>query len=92
MDGHTVARLEVAEDTQERRELVDPAVQLLVRDRLRLLVLRLRYPDQRRLVPARRKVSVDAVEAGVQATADEPLPEWRGGRVERRVPLFVPGE
>src|SRR5215469_371576 len=35
---------------------------------------------------------VDAVVAGVQLPADEPLPERRGRGVERGVPALIPGQ
>ena len=75
---------------QQRRELVDPAVELLVGDLLRLLVLTLGHPDQRVLAAARLEVPIDAVDACVQTSADPPLPERRIARIENRVPLAIP--
>ena len=77
---------------QHGRELVDPDVQLAVGDRLVRLALRLGYKDQGGLVRLVREVTVDAVVAGVQLAADEPLPERRVRRVEHRVPLLGPSE
>jgi hypothetical protein len=37
-------------------------------------------------------MSIDAVVAGVDLSADEPFPERRIARVERLVPFLVPGE
>jgi hypothetical protein len=92
VEGHAVAGLHTGEALQERGELVDPLVQLLVGDRRGVLSLRLRYPDQRRLVAAGGQVPVDAVVGGVQAAANEPLPERRVAGVQRRVPVGVPVE
>ena len=92
MEGHAVANLHAAEALQERGELVHPVVEILVRALLRLLVLRLGHPYERRLVGAGLQVAVDAVDARVQPTADEPLPERRVAGVQGRLPLGIPGE
>src|SRR5207248_8979191 len=63
-----------------------------VGDGLGHLVFRFRDPDQRGLVAVPGQVAVDAVEACVQLSADEPLPEGRVAGVERRVPVLVPGQ
>src|SRR5206468_4161422 len=57
-----------------------------------VFVLRLRHPEERRLIAALGQVAVDAVEARIQAPPDEPLPERRVAGVERRVPVRVPVE
>ena len=87
-----VARLHSGEVTEQRGELVDAAMEFRVRDLDGFDVLGLLHPDQRVLVPAAFEVPVDAVDARVQAPADEPLEERRIARVEQRVPLLVPGE
>ena len=92
VEGDPVTGLHATEVPEECRELVHPTVELLVGDRFRLLVLGLRHPDERRLVVARSQMAVDAVEAGVQASADEPLPERGVAGVKRRVPVRVPIE
>jgi hypothetical protein len=92
VEGRPVADPDAAEVPQERSELVDPTVELLIGDLLGLLVLRLRHPDQGRLVRAAGQVAVDAVDAGVQPSPNEPLPERRVARVQRRVPLRIPDE
>ena len=92
VEGHAVADLDPGDALQERGELVDPPVELLVGDRLGLFRLRLGHPDERRLVAARGQVAVDAVVTGVQPASDEPLPERRRAGVERRVPVGVPAQ
>src|SRR6266511_3484469 len=92
VEGHAVPDLDAAEILKERTELVDPRVELLIGDLLGLFVLRLGHPDQGRLVRARGQVAVDAVDAGVQSSPDEPLPERRVARVQRRVPVRIPDE
>ena len=87
-----VARLHSSEVTQQRRELVDAAVELRVRDLHGLHVFGLGNPDQRVSVAAGLEVPVDAVGARVQPPAHEPLEERRLARVQQRVPLPVPGE
>src|SRR5205823_4262286 len=54
--------------------------------------LGLRHPDERRLVAIGGQVAVDAVVTGVQPAADEPLPERRIARIQRRLPVRVPGQ
>ncbi len=76
----------------KRGELVDPPVQLVVGDRLGLLVLGLGHPDDGGLVRPALQVAVDAVVAGVEPPADEPLPEGRVAGVERGVPVAIPAE
>src|SRR6266498_1500667 len=61
VEGHAVAGLYPGEALQERGELVDTRVELLIGDRLGVLALRLGHPDERRLVAAGRKVTVDAI-------------------------------
>jgi hypothetical protein len=90
VESHAVAGLYAADFLEERGELVDPLVQLLVGDRRGVLGLRLGHPDQGGLVPAGGQVPVDAVEGGVQAAADEPPPERRVAGVQGRVPVGVP--
>src|SRR5206468_240323 len=67
MERHAVTLLEPTEVTEQRCELIDALVQLLVGDRLRDLVLRLRDPDEGRLVPVFRQMAIDTVVGGVQA-------------------------
>ena len=64
----------------------------LVGDMLDRLVLWLRDEVNRRLILVLGEVAIDAVVAGIDATADKPSPEWRGARVERDVPRLVPVE
>jgi hypothetical protein len=92
VEGHAVADLHVAEVLQERGELVDPAVELPVRDRLGLFRLGLRHPDESCLITTGRQVAVDAVVAGVQPTTDKPLPKRRVCGVQRRMPVGIPRE
>ncbi len=87
-----VAGLQPAEVAQHRRDLVHPRVQLLVGDRAERLVLRFGHEDERRLVLVLRQMPVDAVVAGVELPADEPFPERRLARVERRMPVPIPGQ
>ena len=61
MEGDPIAGLCAREVEQQCGELVDPLVQLPVRDRLGDLGLRLGHPEERRLVGPRRQVAVDAV-------------------------------
>src|ERR1035437_1828360 len=92
MKGDPIAGLQPAEVPKQGCELVDPPVELLIGDRLGVLSLRLRNPDDRRLVTRPRQVAVDTVVAGVQATTHEPLPKRRVSSVERRVPVGIPAE
>ena len=55
-------------------------------------VFRLGNEDQRRLVLVLGQVAIDAVVAGVELSADEPLPERRVTGVERGVPVLIPVE
>ena len=87
-----VAALEAAEVPQQRGELVDPDVQLLVGDVLDGLGLQLGDEVDRGLVAVLGEVAVHAVVGGVELAADEPLPERRIGEVQRLVPRLVPGE
>jgi hypothetical protein len=87
-----VAGLDAAEIAQQRRELVDPVVEVPVGDGDGLHRLGLGHPDDRRLVGAGRQVPVDAVVGGVQPAPDEPLPEWRVAGVQDRFPRGVPAE
>ena len=89
---HPVAGLEPGEVAQQRRELVHPHVKLLIGDDGVRLVLRFGDVDQRRLVLVSVEVAVDAVEAGIQLAADEPLPARRVGGIERRLPTLDPGQ
>ena len=78
VDRDAVAALD-AERLQHVRELTDLAVEIAVGQRA--AVAWLAFPDDRRLVAARSaNVPIDAVDAGVERAADEPL------RV-RRLPL-----
>ena len=78
VERHAVARLH-AERLQDVGELADLAVEIEVGQRA--AVARLAFPDDRGLVaPRAAHVAVDAVDAGVERAADEPL------RV-RRLPL-----
>ncbi len=77
VDRDAVARLQAAEVPEKRGELVHAGVELLVRDRLRVLVFRLGDEDEGRLVLVLREMAVDAVVGGVELAADEPFPERR---------------
>jgi hypothetical protein len=92
VDRDAVSGLQAREVAQERGELVDADVELLVRHRDRAFFLELRNRDQRGLVLVLRQVAVDAVAGDVELAADEPLPERRLAGVEDRVPPLVPGE
>ena len=71
VERHAVAALD-AERLQDVGELADLAIEIEVGQRP--AVARLAFPDERRLVPARSaRVAIDAVDAGVQRAADEPL-------------------
>jgi len=69
--------------------LVDPVVQVLVRDVLALVGVG-PLPDEGGLVLAFVEVAVDAVVGGVQLPAREPLVKRRVRVVEHLVPVFVP--
>jgi hypothetical protein len=92
VERHAVAGFDAGKLRQERGELVHPVVEVVVGDRLDLLVLGLRDPDEGRLVGARLEVAIDAVDGRVQLAADEPLPKRRVAGVEDRVPLGIPRE
>ena len=92
MERHAVTLLEPTEVTEQRCELIDPLVQLLVGDRLRDLVLRLRDPDEGRLVPVFRQMAIDTVVGGVQPATNKPLPERCVTGVEGGVPVLIPGQ
>ena len=85
-----VAGLQAAEVPQQRGQLVDLAVQLLVGDDLVASVSGSGTQIKRRLVRSCGQVPVDAVVAGVEPAADEPLPEGRVAGVQRGVPVLVP--
>ncbi len=90
VEGHPIARLQPAEIPQQRRKLVDALIELLVRDDLGGLRLRLGDPDQRSFVPVFGEVPVDAVKGSVELPTHKPLPERRVARIERGVPVLVP--
>ncbi len=92
MDGDAIAGLQSAEVAKNRGHLIDACVQLLVRQRIGGLGLRFRDENERRLVLVFGEMPIHAVEAGVEAAADEPLPERRIAAVERRVPVLLPVE
>jgi hypothetical protein len=92
VEGDAVAGLHACEGPEQHRELVHPPMELLIRDGLRTCRFRLGHPDERGFIAARCQVPVDAVEAGIQTAADEPLPERRIARVERGMPVGVPRE
>src|SRR5664280_1562696 len=85
-----VAGLNAAEALQQRGELVDAHVKLLIGEHLGVFVLGLGHPDDGRLVAIGRQVTIDAVVRGVEPPADEPLPKWGVARVKRGVPVLVP--
>jgi|GEM_PF-6929340 len=91
MEGDSVARLET-ERLQDKGELIDLPVQLLIGNHLIGLILRLRNPDYRCFAPVLFEVSIDAVVGSVQLASDEPLPERRVARVQRGVERLVPGQ
>ena len=90
IEGDPVAGLHPAGVSEQTCELVHAPVELLVGDGLGVLIFGLGHPDDRRLVARLRQVAVDAVVAGVETAADEPLPEGRIARVEHRLPPRVP--
>ena len=92
MERHAVTLLEPTEVTEKRGELIDALVQLLVGDRLRDLVLRLRDPDQGGFIPVLRQVPIDAVVGRVQPATDKPLPERGVAGVEGGMPVLIPGQ
>src|SRR6266567_3227494 len=92
VEGYAVASLDAAETLEKRSELVYPDVEFLIRNRLGVFRFRLGHPDYSRLVAIGRQVAIDAVVRDVEPTADEPLPKRRVARVQRRVPIVVPGE
>ena len=89
---HPVTRLEPAEVPQQRRELVHPVVEVAVGDGDVVRRLRLRNPDQGRLVAIGGDVPVHAVVGGIQPAAGKPLPVRRIAGVQDRVPFLVPAQ
>src|SRR5579859_6162304 len=92
MKGDAVADIHSAKTAQERSKLVDAFVKLLIGDRLGLLGFWLWNPNKSCLVTRFRKVTIDTVDARVQPATDEPLPKWRIARIQRGVPVLIPGE
>ncbi len=89
---HPVTGLEPGEVPQQRRELIHPVIEIAVGDGDRLGRLRLRNPDQGRLVAMGGHVPVHAVVGGVQPAPGKPLPVRRVTRVQDRVPFLVPAQ
>jgi len=56
------------------------------------LILRFWNPNQRHFVLILRQVPVHAVVTRIDLSADKPLPERRIARVERGVPILIPGQ
>ena len=90
VNGDAVAGFEVRKILQQRRGLIDAHPQLLVRDGLVRLILRLRHKQQRHFVAVERQVPVHTVVAGIDASAHKPLKAGRIAAVQRGVPLLVP--
>jgi hypothetical protein len=89
---YPVARLEPGEVAEQRGKLVHPNVELLIRDGDGRLVLGLRHEVDGGLVLVLGQVTVDAIERGVDAATDEPLPTRRVAGIEGRMPIAVPAQ
>jgi hypothetical protein len=90
VDRDPVPRLEARKVPEQGGELVDPNVQLLVRDGLRGVLLGLGDEDDRGLVLELRKMAIDAIVSDVQSAADEPEIERGVAGVEGRGPVLIP--
>ena len=90
LERDAVAGFDAREFPQQRRELVDPDVQVLIGYDPIQLVLFLRHPDKGGLVPVLCQMSVDAVVGCVESAANPPVPERWVGRVQCGVPILVP--
>src|SRR6266851_7299190 len=61
VERHAVSLLEPTEVPEQRRELVDALVQLLIGDRLGLFGFWLGHPNERSLIPTLHQVPIDTV-------------------------------
>src|SRR5579883_481401 len=92
VEGDTVASLDAAKITEQRSELIDSDVEFLIGNGLSRFVFRFRYPDQCRLVVTGFQMAIDAVVTSVESPTDKPLPKRWVARVQRCVPVLIPGE
>ena len=90
VNGDAVAGFQSGKIAQHGGDFIHAAVQLLVGDHRGGFFFRLGNEDQRGFIFVLFEVAIDAVVAGVQLAADEPLPEGRIAGVERGVPVLVP--
>jgi hypothetical protein len=92
VEGDTIPALDASEIAEQRGELIDSDVELLVGNCQGGFVLQLGHPDQRRFVTIFRQVAINAVVTGVEPTTNEPLPERRVAGVQGCMPGLIPGE
>src|SRR5271168_3240195 len=92
VNGHAVAVFQAGEIAEHGRGLIHALVEFLIGDDGGGFVLRFGNKNQRSLVFVFREMAVDAVVAGVELAADEPLPERGMAGVQRFAPGFVPIE
>ena len=92
VDGDAIAGFQSGKIAEHRGNFVHALVELLVGDDGGGFAFRLGDEDQRGFVLVFSEMAVNAVVAGVEFAADEPLPEGRVARVERLAPGLVPIE
>ena len=92
VDRHPVAGFQTRKITEKGSELVHPSVELVIGEGDRLVLLQFRDEDDGGLVAVELEMPVDAVVAGVELSADEPLVVRGVARVEGLGPILVPGQ